>query len=263
MSADPVRQENDWKSIADPENDIEELLTKLHLKSDRKRREVLTKFGFSPCVPQRLESIIVSVLAPFAALSLAVWVWLQRSSLDIPGSANAATALAALGAFFFGYRQWRSSRYEKSMEDFYSRLNLANQRRENTELVCRLLRHTWELKGVREAPPSLCECDDHQWSMYVYAELDNLEYVVEKYNLGYMQPRHALRGLRTFYERCLRQCFRDRAWRCVRFYAYNDSTIQVVEKVCQHIEERRTQPRPPRSQGPGSVLPWPLDKAAL
>jgi hypothetical protein len=259
-----MRQESHWKSINDPELNIQARLAHLHLENVRDQRALLSELGFNQSIFRRrfLPGAIVWVLV-FAFAGGLLWI---HGKTGAP--TDYATAIVGMFAFVFGFYQWRSSRYEKSMEDFYGRLNLANQRRENARLVSTLLGHPWELNETGDDSLHLCGYNDHRWSMYVYAELDNLEYVVEKYNLGYMEPRHALRGLRTFYQRCLRKPFRDRAWKCVLFMAYNDSTIKVVEKVCQDIEERRKEPRGPQGPGAGLVrrglklAHW-TDKAAL
>jgi hypothetical protein len=258
MSADPVRQESPGKP-ADSKSEIEERLKQFQIKDYWQQRRALHDFYIRQRKISAVFPFVVFASPLVLALYLALWFFLNLNVTGGPKGTDVATAIAALVAFAFGYQQWRSARHEKAMEDFYSRLTLANQKREGAKLVSLLLKHPWELKGVNGDPLFLRGYKDHQWSMYVYSELDNLEYVVEKYYLGYMKPRHALRGLRTFYERCLRQCFRDRALQCVRFMGYNESTIKVVEQVCDDIEKWQ----PPQSQATGSVLKWPLGKAAL
>ncbi|HTG35816.1 MAG TPA: hypothetical protein VLB76_23065 [Thermoanaerobaculia bacterium] len=261
MSADPVRRKRHWKSTSDPKLDKKGRLVGFHPESTPEQQALLSKFGFRQATFKRRFLPVMIVWILVISFLVGIW-WLHENHVP----QDFATAIAAMCAFVFGYFQWRSSRYDKAMEDFYSRLNLANKRRESNKLVSRLLGHPWRSRRVAESPSALGGYDDHRWSMYVYAELDNLEYVVEKYNLGYMESRHALRGLRTFYQRCLCGHFRDRAWKCVLFMAYNDSTIEVVEKVCQHIEDQRSVPREPQSPGPEIVrresIYW-TDKAAL
>jgi hypothetical protein len=264
MSADPIPQESYWSSSNDPKW-IETFLAPLHLERRWKQRATLEKFGFRRFLFARrvlFDSVVWAlVLAFFGGLW---WLHSEHQVLGIHPPTDYATAVVTIFVFVLAYYQWRSSRYEKAMEDFYSRLGLANRRRERLALISKLMGHPWDLKGANEYSEALCGDDDHHWSMYVYAELDNLEYVVEKYNLGYMQARHALRGLRTFYQRCARPAFRYRALKCARCMAYNESTVQVVRKVCEDIEDRRSRPRPPRGHRLASILWWrgAADKAA-
>lgn len=195
-----------------------------------KQRSVLSKFGISQ--PVLKHPLVPSITIWILSLAFAAKIFISEPQ-------DYVTPLATICAFLFGYSQWRASRYEKAMEDFYSRLGLANHKRESAQLVSSLLGHPWELNSSDECARTLHGYEDHQWSMYVYSELDNLEYILEKYKLGYMQPRHALRGLRTFYQRCARPCFRRRAVKCVRCMAYNESTVSVVKRVCEDIENRR------------------------
>ena len=262
MLAEPISP-GYWESANDPKWFIEGFLDPLHLDRRWKQRSVLKKFGFRRFLFMRrvlFDSVVWVLVLAF------LWgLWWMHTEHGDHAPDDYATAVVTIFAFVLGYYQWRSARYEKAMEDFYSRLNLANRKRESVALISKLLGHPWDLKGANEYSEAPCGHDDHQWSMYVYAELDNLEYVVEKYNLGYMQARHALRGLRTFYQRCARPAFRHRALKCARCMAYNDTTIRVVRKVCQDIEDRRKTPRPPRrAQGLASILRWRVaaDKAA-
>ena len=75
--------------------------------------------------------------------------------------------------------------------------------------------------------------------MYVYRELDNLEYAIAKYKLGYMSPENALRSLRTFRVRCNSSPeFRELALMCAMANeGYDSITQEVVKKVCQELME--------------------------
>jgi hypothetical protein len=252
MSVDSVRQENYWDLNGNFRWKIEDWLEPLHLNSAWKQRALLKKYGLHQPLWKHPLLPAITVWMLFAALFSAL-LWSYNPERDKP--ADFATLLAGMLVLVFGYYQWRSSRYEKSMEDFYDRLNLANCKREGADLVSRILGHPWELTKTDEASPVLSGYEEHQWSMYVYSELDNLEYVVERYRLGYMQPRHALRGLRTFYQRCVRPPFRNCALKCARCMAYNESTIHVVKRVCADIEDRREMLQPRRSQ----TLSWKAD----
>jgi hypothetical protein len=48
----------------------------------------------------------------------------------------------------------------------------------------------------------------YQMQMYVFLELHNMEYAIQKYMIGFMTPTVAHRSLRTFLSRCMRQQFR-------------------------------------------------------
>jgi hypothetical protein len=130
--------------------------------------------------------VILFVVAAAAAFFAVEVGYKDKTSID---GAGAATAVLAVGAFLIGYNQWRSAKHETSMERYYERLKLANEAR------------------------SCLTGDEHKidpLDLYIFVELDNLEYVIQKYRLGYMTSEQALRGVRTFLSRPKIQGFRER-----------------------------------------------------
>ena len=117
--------------------------------------------------------VVVSVVAFWMFEGYHPW------NKDIKGI-DALTAIVGLGAFVVGFQQWRSARQETSLERYYDRLTLANDARKH------LNKEGLGISGLR---------------LYVFAELDNLEYVIVKYRLGCMAAEDALRGVNTFRSR--------------------------------------------------------------
>lgn len=191
--------------------------------------------------------LFVSGAIFFAFLCIGL-ILTQNLTNTIP-IADATMALIALGALIVGYEQWRAARHESAMEKYYDRLDIPNRRRESAaESVRKVMRHT---------SPDL-KHEDQNLLMYVCLELDNLEYVVEKYKVGYIKHEQACRGLRTFQQRCLSPEFRRLAKKRVRDRDYHPSTIKVVKKVCRVIDRLERQRSPERlpSRSPGvSVSP--------
>jgi hypothetical protein len=135
-------------------------------------------------------------------------------------------AVLALGALVLGFQQWREAREEISMDKYYERLDIANRRRECApESVYKLM---------RSSIPELAN-EDPAVLMYVYVELDNLEYVASKYRLGYMRPGQACRGLRTFQRRCLSSDFKRIAEIRVKGGDYHQHTCNIVRRVCEEV----------------------------
>jgi len=124
-------------------------------------------------------SMVITLFIVLAAGAFFFAEIYKRQGSNLNG-ANAATAVLAIGAFVFGYTQWLTARHEISMEHYYERLETANEARK-------------------------CLADDQHkiepMEMYVFVELDNLEYVIQKYRLGYMTAEQAWRGVKTFQSR--------------------------------------------------------------
>jgi hypothetical protein len=85
------------------------------------------------------------------------------------------------GALAVAYVEWLLGRRESSMDKFYERLRIAND--------------------YRRAVKSPDELVITEVTLYVFSELDNLEYVIERYRFGYMSAALALRGIKTFESR--------------------------------------------------------------
>jgi hypothetical protein len=75
---------------------------------------------------------------------------------------SVAVAVVALGTVGVAHQHRRAARHEASLDKLYERLALANDRLERVSDTAR--------------------------SIYIFTELDNLEYVIEKYKLGYIIP---------------------------------------------------------------------------
>jgi hypothetical protein len=107
--------------------------------------------------------------------AIAVFFAIRGANVQLIGGILGAGALAV------AYIEWLLSRRESSMDRFYDRLVLANNYRRAITTPRKL--------GISQA------------KLYVFSELDNLEYVIERYRFGYMSAALALRGIRTFESR--------------------------------------------------------------
>jgi hypothetical protein len=116
-----------------------------------------------------------------------------------------------LGGAVVTYQQWRAARYEAALDKFYDKLEIANRRRE-------------ALRGEGEVDP---------FDMYIFTELDNLEYTLEKYKLGYVMPAQLCRSLEMFRMRCEGiKGFADGASDLVSRAAYHPTTASIVRDIC-------------------------------
>lgn len=191
--------------------------------SPRERRRDLKFYGFPRSRWVRYASHIA--VASIIITSLASGVAAQLSERGISGP-QAATAVATLGALGFAYKQWRAAREEISLDKFYDRLDRANRILNDCKDARELMNPDW----LREDySPS------YEHSMYIFMELDNLEYAIEKYSLGYMNSANAYRALSTFMSRCNKPSkFKDLVLDCAKNFGYNQVTVDVVERVLRH-----------------------------
>lgn len=120
---------------------------------------------------------------------------------------NFFSPIVTLFAVIIAYQQWRANKHETSIDKYYDRLDIANKR--------------------LEVLP-----DVNKEDIYVFAELDKLEYVIIKYELGYISPHLALRGVKNFESICRkRKGFKEKAENWISNAAYLETTQQVVKKI--------------------------------
>lgn len=154
---------------------------------------------------------ISKVLFFYSLLILTVWIIEKLVSGNIDWS-KLFGGLITLGLAVVACQQWIANRQETSIDKYYDRLEGANKR----------------LAEIPDVKPE---------DMYVFVELDKLEYVIIKYNLGYISPELAKRALENFLSICARRDrFKDRASHHLEEAAYLEKTKRVVRKSLQmHI----------------------------
>jgi hypothetical protein len=150
--------------------------------------------------------IAAIVAAAVVQLKLVPDDWLA----GLNGAAVGALVIT-LGGAFVTYQQWRAARYEAALDKFYDKLEIANRRRE-------------ALKDEGKVDP---------FDMYIFTELDNLEYTLEKYKLGYVMLAQLCRSLEMFRRRCEGiKGFADGASDLVSRAAYHPTTEAIVRDIC-------------------------------
>jgi hypothetical protein len=198
-------------------------------KEQRKRRNIIRKtlkeFGFTRTFGARYGGwATIGVIAFLAlAVSLISAVW-QPKGLLSGLTKDVRTLIIGLGALYLGFQQWRAARSEVSLDAFWNRLSATNEKLDKWPKV-RPFAGPWEENGRDNE-------EAFQRRMYVYLELDSLEYAIGKYRIGYMNSEDAYRALNTFRQRCLASSeFCEIVLESVRNYAYDRETRSVVRET--------------------------------
>jgi len=165
--------------------------------------------------------IFFALLAATSIGSLFYQRWLLQpgTPTGLPNGAQIATAMFAAIVGIFAYYQWIDSRRESSLEKFYERLNLVNSRYYEWEHARQLVAHFWGESATDE---------NFQKCMYVYLELDNIEYMIYRYQLGFVRKPLFRRAVRTFSSRCESKAFGQLARELVNGAGYDAKTVEVV-----------------------------------
>jgi hypothetical protein len=154
---------------------------------------------------------IIWILLTLAGVSLLIWLIVDRFNLERVPWSQAFAAILSLGIAIVAYRQWIAARYEISIDKYYDRLDVANRRLE------------------------LLYPDDanHKKIMHVFAQLDKLEYVIIKYELGYISPLLARRAILDFTGHSKTPGFCALASRWVVEGSYLSKTQEIVLLICR------------------------------
>lgn len=141
-----------------------------------------------------------------------------------------AIPFVTTAALIVAYNQWRHLRNEVSITGSIERLDIVNsyfKGRENLGTVTYFFgdQATWD-DGIQ---------DQHAWQqkMYVFMELDNLQYALEKYRLGYSSAYQAMRIVDVFAARCKSEKFLATAHQLVRddYGSYTGETRRAVSRL--------------------------------
>jgi hypothetical protein len=88
------------------------------------------------------------------------------------------TAVSGAAAFLYGFVQWRGARHETSYDRYYDRLNVANERFDAYRIEQFGSGQSTFLNSKQDEKIS------HLNTMFVFAELDVMEYILESIILG-------------------------------------------------------------------------------
>ena len=215
-------------------------------------RKTLKEFGFTRTFGARYGGWATIGVIAFLVLAVSLipqgW-WPKFLSSGLIKDIKAL--IIGLGALYLGFQQWRAARSEVSLDTFWNRLSAINDKLDDWPEV-RPFAGPWEIDGKDDEAA-------YRRRMYVYLELDSLEYAVGKYRIGYMNSEDAYRSLNTFRQRCLASPeFCDLVLESVRNYAYDQETRSVVR---QTYEWRKNPDQWNREKGlpPDKEQPWELE----
>lgn len=157
---------------------------------------------------------IIKVLLIVAFVSFITWLVVITFNLEKVDWTQAFGSILSLGVAIEVYRQWIAARHEISIDKYYDRIDSVNER--------------------MEVLP-----DANKELMHTFAELDKLEYVLVKYELGYIPPTLALRAILNFKGHCKDlKGFHGRASTWVNKAAYLYITKNVVNTICNDCKDR-------------------------
>ncbi len=177
----------------------------------------------------RLVAAGITLVVAFAIALAYHNLVVPQTPSNVPGAGQVAAVLVAAAAGVFTYQQWADSRREESLDRFYQRLGQVNARYAQWEGARALVPSFWQFAEDDGKHPA------YEKQLYVYLELDNLEYMLVRYELGFVSKELLMRALRTFASRMVHKGFRDLAGDLVNGAGYSQLTGAVVNAICKKL----------------------------
>jgi hypothetical protein len=202
-----------------------------HPTSESAAKRLLFDLGCSPPWSTRAANFLSQplIFLPLVILLLVVAFWvgmkLAKRSLQVDfGNVAVAVGLLVTGiALVFTTWQWRASIEQEAMKKYETEIAAANVI-EKSPAVRSMMAPLYPIHAV----------DDYERIQYVYLELDNLEYALERYTQGFSSAYNTSRAVMTFASRCKSPDFRARAFQQVRLASYSPIVVRVVTEVLKH-----------------------------
>ena len=115
---------------------------------------------------------------------------------DGPDASTILIGIPATVAFALSFWQWRAGTHQGSYERYFDRLK-------DTNALFSAYQVERLRTGMDASPiPGRETVAGHLQTMFNFAELDTLEYMLGKWSLGYVSQSLTERAVRTFIERC-------------------------------------------------------------
>ena len=164
-------------------------------------------------------------LAAWRICIVAVVILIAMVAFFFGASPELIGVVVAAGVLLITYVEWMLGRRESSMDKFYERLEIAND-------------HRNQIADVDMRMPDT--------ERYIFTELDNLEYVIERYRFGFMSPTLALRGVNTFASRLGIKGFEEQVVKLIDpRCGYQKHTCEVARTLIDHHQRKKSAAKQP------------------
>jgi len=209
----------------------------LPLKHPEAELEAQTWLENLGCVPHPLiraarHHLLTTTLIGVAAIVTLLWCVGPRLEQRHPqvdlGNAIIAVGLVAAAV------QWHASLEQQAMEKYEREIAAMNDV-SGVGSVRGMMKHHYPLQPGEAAP-------DYGRAAYVYVQLDNLEYALERYMQGLAPAYTTSRAVMTFANRCLSEEFRSRAAKQLPAASYSPVVHRVVKNVIAKFPKSTSSP---------------------
>ena len=181
----------------------------------------IANFVFRPVVV-----LLVALVLVAAVLSLGPAIAAHSRQLKIDHLiASTGTVILTL-SLLMALHQWHESVEQAALVNYEKEIAESNKVEERPSVRAMM---SDMYPAIKQAAP------DYDRSEYVYLQLDNLEYALERYRDGLASAYTTSRAVMTFAVHCQTQEFRQRVVRQVAVASYSPVTVDVVFHVIERF----------------------------
>lgn len=181
-----------------------------------------------------LTSLLVFVLSAIylnMSKSIPAGVTVVVNNSPFTTAANLGTFTVVLIGFWIGYRRWALAEKNRNVDDTIRRKELANKMMvDNASILLPYVGDVFEIE-TEYAETLVTDRERIQVQMYVFTEIDNLEFVFDKVNAGLLEDKQALRAIKIFMARCENKNFERMTRTLVEKGRYNFDFVKCVRSL--------------------------------
>jgi hypothetical protein len=165
-------------------------------------------------------------------------------------AATLGTYVVAVLGFWIGYTRWELAEKNRNVDDTIKRKELANKMMvENAAVLLPYVGDAFDVES-RYAETQVTDHDRIKVQMYVFTEIDNLEFVFDKVKSGLIQELQALRAIKILLARCENDNFERMARRLLERGRYNTDFVMCVRVLLNVAHWTRSQTFPESAGAP-------------
>jgi hypothetical protein len=204
------------------------VVTMMEPRTERQARRFLSRLGCRRSLWASTREKLVIGFFVGAALVAVISLTQDASSVFATWKLTDFIPLAALVTLM----QWRATVEQNATESYQKNIEGANTKTENTfESVMLLMPNHYRWIGSASA-----DRREFEQAHYVYRALDDLEFMLEKYMLGFASGFTTTRQVMTFKSKCDSAAFLSRAERAIRDAWYSPVTKKVFARLASRLQ---------------------------
>ena len=183
--------------------------------------------------------VIITIVVFFLSLIYLFWVKSTMppdtkfvvSNSPFTTAANVATLVVVVIGFWIGYKRWALAEENRNVDDTIRRKELANKMMvDNASVLLPYVGDVFDIE-TQYAETLVTDRDRLKVQMYVFTEIDNLEFVFDKVKPGLLQERQALRAINIFLARCENNNFERMVRILIEKGRYNYDFVKCVRSL--------------------------------